>query len=416
MKEINMESMTSAGTDQLALEGLQHAGVSEEKQPGYRVCTRCVMDTSHDEIEFDEDGVCNFCRGYSIVAGMNPTPAQSQVILDQAITRIKASGAGRDYDCILGLSGGVDSSYTALKLSEWGLRTLAVQFDNGWNSELASHNIEMVCRKLGIDLFTYVVDWEEFRDLTLSFLRAGLANVEAPSDNGIMGCIYRTAVEKRIPYLVTGINHATECYHAVGEKAGHVFSYGYTAADLYHIKAVHRRFGKAPLKTFPGMGLYQRLWIEKTRLKRFDPLNFIPYNKETAIRELEEKTGWRPYPGKHSESIITRFHQAYILPRKFRKDKRQLHLSNLIWSEQLNREDALRELEQPLCQPDLLAQDKEFVLKKLRISDLDLEDIMSEEPRNYTDYPNLHWLYSRNALFFKLGGKLWHWGKRRRLS
>jgi hypothetical protein len=286
----------------------------------------------------------------------------------------------------------VDSSYLALKLVEWGLRPLAVQFDNGWNTELANHNIEMVCRKLNVDLYTYVVNWPEFRDLQLAFLKAGLANVEAPSDHGIFACIYRVAIQKRIPYLVTGVNFVTECSNPLGEKARSVFTHGYYYGDLYHLKAIHRQFGKIKLHTFPTLGIFRRIWIEKFRLKCFAPLNYLAYDKNAAILELQAKLGWRPYPGKHFESVITRFHQSYILPRKFGVDKRRLHLSNLIWSGQLTRAAALHELETPNCPPELLRQDKEFFMKKLGLAEPEFEEIMSAPPVSYDQYPNMLWV------------------------
>lgn len=357
--------------------------------PGYRTCMRCVMDTTHLEIEFDADGICNYCHGYEQIKRRQPPAAERQAVLERSLAAIKASGAGRDHDCILGISGGVDSSYLALKCKDWGLRPLLVQFDNGWNSELANHNIQAICERLGFELYTYVVDWREFRDLQLSFIRAGVANIEAPSDHGIFTCIYRTAVRQRIRWLITGVNHATEACNPLGERARRVFSYGYGYGDLHHLKAIQGRFGSRPLRTFPKMGVVSRKWIESTgRLRRFDPLNYLPYVKADAIRELQDRVGWRPYPGKHFESVITRFHQSYFLPVKFGMDKRRLHLSGLVWSGQMTRDQALRELAEPICPPDLLAQDKEFVLKKLGISAADLDQLMGEPPKSYEDYPN----------------------------
>jgi N-acetyl sugar amidotransferase len=305
---------------------------------------------------------------------------------------MRRRGRGRDYDCILGLSGGVDSSYVALKLAEWKLRPLAVQFDNGWNTELATRNIQSICSRLKIDLYTQVVNWPEFRGLQLAFFKAGLANLEAPSDHGIFAAIYRTAVQKRIPYLVTGVNYATEYANPLTSAPRCIFSHGYYYGDLFHLKAVHRRFGSRKLKTFPTLGVMRRLWIETFRLKRFDPLNLMDYDKTAAIRELQEKVDWRPYPGKHFESVITRFHQAYILPRKFGVDKRRLHLSNLIWSGQLTRAEALAELSLPACSDELLRQDRDFFIKKLEISEAEFETIMAAPPISYDHYPHMLWL------------------------
>lgn len=368
----------------------------------YQVCTRCVMDSSFAEIEFDAQGVCNCCHGYDQVAAAQPPPAVARQILERTIQAMKEAGRGRDYDCVLGLSGGVDSSFLAWKLREWGLRPLAVQFDNGWNTELAVKNVENICRKLNIDLFTYVVDWNEFRDLQLAFLKAGVANVEAPSDHGIFACIYQTALQKNIRYLVSGVNYVTETFNPLGVCANNLYRSGYMYSDLVHLQALHRRFGTVPLKTFPRMGFFRKLWLEQThRILRFDPLNFISYNKAEAIALLQRELGWRPYEGKHGESVITRFHQAYILPTKFKFDKRRLHLSGLIWSGQLSCADALRELEKPPMPPALLRQDKEFVVKKFNIKESEFDAIMAAPPHSYDEYPNINWLFQSWSKYAK---------------
>lgn len=368
--------------------------------PGYQVCTACVMDTTHVEIDFDEQGVCNFCRGYiqHISSVRQPTEKLARQLEDK-LERIRAAGRGRDYDCVLGVSGGVDSSYLAIKCKDWNLRPLLVQFDNGWNTELANHNIQRICEAVGFDLYTYVVDWSEFCDLQLSFLRAGVANFEAPSDHGIFACIYRTAREKGIRYVLSGVNNATEASAPLpNERVGSRYSYGYRYGDLVQLKGIHRRFGTRKLKTFPQMGFVQREWLERSGLiRRFDPLNYMPYVKQQAIHELEGKIGWRPYQGKHFESVVTRFHQSYILPVKFGLDKRRLHLSGLIWSEQLSRNEALRELAEPPCPQAILAQDREFFTKKLKLTPADFDQLMAAPAHDYTDYPNIDYLYRSYA-------------------
>jgi N-acetyl sugar amidotransferase len=360
---------------------------------GYRICPVCIMDTSYREIAFDASGRCNFCLGYQAADQARPSPEKAARILAESLQEIRRRGASRDYDCVLGLSGGVDSSFLACQLKEWGLRPLAVQFDNGWNTELATHNIRTVCKSLDIDLFTYVVDWNEFRDLQRAFLLAGVANVEAPSDHGIFACIYRTAREKGIPYVVSGVNHVTEYARPLDEKANAMLSTGHRYDDLVQLNAIHRRFGHVPLKTFPRMGLMRRLWLERTgRIRRFDPLNYMPYNKKEALDRLVRELGWRPYEGKHHESVITRFHQCYILPVKFGIDKRRMHLSNLIWCGQLSRDEALAEIARPPCSPDTLRNDKTFVCKKLGFTEPEFDRIMGEPPRWYSEYPYSRWL------------------------
>jgi N-acetyl sugar amidotransferase len=377
---------------------VQEALSASRRSPGYRECVRCIMDTTHAEIEFDTDGVCNFCRGYQQnVAARALAPEIAELRLNAALEQIRTKGRGRDYDCILGVSGGVDSSYLALKCKDWGLRPLLVQFDNGWNTELANNNIQALCESLGFDLHTYVVDWPEFRDLQTAFLRAGVANVEAPSDHGIFACIYRTALEKNIAYLLSGVNSATESNCPTGEKARTIFSYGYRYDDLVHLRALHRRFGSRPLKTFPTLGYWRRYWLERSgTVKRFDPLNYMPYIKAEAIYELQSRTKWRPYPGKHFESVITRFHQSYILPVKFGLDKRRLHLSGLIWSGQIGRKDAILDIGGPPCPAELLRQDFAYVSKKLNLPSGELLRLMSDPANVYSDYPNRLKLYQKH--------------------
>jgi N-acetyl sugar amidotransferase len=378
-------------------------------EPGYRVCRRCVMDTTMVEIEFDADGVCNFCRGYDQQVRWSEIPEVEKARkLAATLGEMKRDGEGRPYDCVLGLSGGVDSSYLALKCKDWGVRPLLVQFDNGWNTELANHNIQVICEKLGFDLFTYVVDWPEFRDLQLSFLKAGVANVEAPSDHGIFACIYKTARQHRIRWLLSGVNSATEACCPIGGKSKSHFSYGYRYSDLRHLRALQRRFGTRALKTFPTMGFLERIWLERRYLRRCDPLNLIHFDKKAAIVELEQRIGWRRYEGKHFESVITRFHQSYILPRKFGLDKRRLHVSGLIWSGQISRSDAIREIEQPPCPPDLVEKDRQFFMKKLGLGKADFEALMQAQAKTYRDYPHMNWVFSNFPRFTAALRKVMH--------
>ncbi len=375
--------------------------VSATTAIGARMCVRCVMDTTNPDIRFDENGVCNFCHAYETAAKATLLPEpEAHRKLEQTVREIKIAGQGKEYDCILGLSGGVDSSYLACKLKELGLRALAVQFDNGWNSELAVKNIELLCNKLAMDLYTYVVDWEEFRDLQLAFLRASVANVEAPSDHGIFAALYRVAAERGIRYIINGNNVVTEQIS--------VRAYGYNFYDLKQINGIHKRFGKVKLKTYPRMGFFKKLYYERVDgIKSISLLNYMPYVKSEAMAFLEREFGWRYYGGKHHESIITRFHQSYILPTKFGLDKRQAHLSNLIYSGQMTREDALEELSRPPCAPTLIEEDREYVAKKLGLTDDEFDRIMTEPPKSYKDYPNDEWLYTLYGTLLQRRQWLW---------
>lgn len=376
---------------------------------GYRVCKRCVMDTTHVEIDFNEDGVCNFCRGFdTLIADRRPSDKELASRLEKYIDLIKSAGVGRSHDCVLGVSGGVDSSYLALKCKDWGLRPLLVQFDNGWNTELATHNIEKLCDRLGFDLYTHVVDWREFSSLQLAFLKAGVANLEIPSDHGIFACIYQTARSQGIRWLLSGVNQSTEACVPLGKNGPkRLSSYGYRYSDLVHLKAVHKKFHGKKFETFPTMGFVAREWLERTgKICRFDPLNYINYVKCDAVATLQRDIGWKPYPGKHFESIVTRFHQSYILPVKFGVDKRKLHLSGLIWSGQHTREAAIAELSAPPCSAELLAHDREFFIKKLGLSDAEFCAIMAEQSKSSLDYPNIDWVYTLNMKLYATAAKI----------
>lgn len=363
----------------------------------YQICSRCVMDTSDPNITFDTLGVCNHCREYEQVAKPIVDRAEAGLAepeLLRTVEKIKAAGRGKDYDCLIGLSGGVDSTYVALKVKELGLRPLAVHFDSGWNSELAVSNIENIVKRLDIDLFTFVCDWDEMRDLQLAFFKAGVANCDTPTDHAFLAVLYRVASQHGIRHIVTGTNLATE---AILPSA-----WGYSPADLTHLRDIHRRFGSVKLKTYPTLGFFQRYFyypiIRGLRTVRI--LNLMPYNKAEVKKTITEKLGWRDYGGKHYESIFTRFFQAYYLPAKFGYDKRRAHLSSLIVSGQLTREEALAELALPTYPADLLATDKEFVAKKIGLTVDEFEHIVKTAPHPYSDYATEEWLYKIKSFFW----------------
>lgn len=365
----------------------------------YQICTRCVMDTSDPHITFDADGVCNHCRQYDTLAKPIVDRADSgasQSELERVVESIRAAGRGKDYDCVIGLSGGVDSSYVALKVMEFGLRPLAVHFDSGWNSELAVNNIENIVKRLGIDLDTFVADWEEMSDLQRSFFEAGVANCDTPTDHAFLAVLYATAARHGIRHIVTGTNFATEFILPS--------AWGYSPADVTHLRAIHKRFGKRPLVHYPTLGFFSRYFyyplIRRIRTVRI--LNLMPYNKAAVKEEIKSKLGWRDYGGKHYESVFTRFFQAYYLPVKFGYDKRRAHLSSLIVSQQMTREEALHELDLPTYPAERLAEDKEFVAKKIGLSVSEFEKIMSEPPHHYSEYPTEEWLYRIKDLMWGL--------------
>ncbi len=341
------------------------------------------MDTVCDpSISFDDQGLCSHCiRHDQLLATRVLRGAAGEQALAAVVERMKAAGRGKEYDCIIGVSGGVDSTYVAYVVKRLGLRPLAVHFDNGWNSELAVSNIEKVLKRLNIDLFTYVVDWEEFRDLQLSFLKASTPDGEIPTDHGIFALLWTEAARRGIRYIISGMNFATE--------AASVPDWSYGHSDWKYISAVHRRFGSVRLRTYPHFSLTDLGWINVVRgIRTVSILNYMDYRKADAMRILQDELGWVYYGGKHYESIYTRFWQGYVLPRKFGIDKRYGHFSDLINAAQMQRQAALEEIKTEPYPAQLAAQDRSYVSKKLGLSAGDFDALMALPRRTFRDYPN----------------------------
>lgn len=348
-----------------------------------QVCTRCVMDTSDPDIAFDDAGVCNHCRHFDDVTRQGWHPgAEGRARLEAAAERIKASSKGKEYDCILGLSGGVDSSYMALKIAELGLRPLVVHVDAGWNSETAVSNIERVVNHCGFELHTHVMDWEEMRDLQVAYLRAGVANQDVPQDHAFFANLYHFAIKNGIKTVLSGGNIATE---AVFPEAWHG-----SAMDAINLRAIHRRWGDGKLKLYRTISFFEYyvLYPIVLKMRVLRPLNLMPYSREDALAELQATCGFRSYGRKHGESLFTRFFQNYYLPKKFGYDKRRPHFSSMILSGQLTRDEALSQLQVPLYDEAELELDKDFFCKKLGIAREAFERLMGQPNGHYTDYPN----------------------------
>jgi N-acetyl sugar amidotransferase len=350
----------------------------------YQICIHCVMDSSDPEIAFDESGVCHHCRGYAADEKRLPrNRPNAPQLLAELIESIRRRGEGRRYDCLIGLSGGVDSSYVAWYVKrELNLRPLALHLDNGWNSELATDNIERIVTALDIDLVTKVLDWEEFRSLQLAFLKASTPDSEIPTDHAIRAALFSTAGRERIPTIIAGSNFTTERIAPRAWSQGH--------GDWIYIKSLNRLFGSiAPLRSYPhttrAQALYRRWFSGLNRVKLLD---FLPFDKAKAQTILQQHLGWREYGGKHHESVYTKFFQAYLLPTKFGIDKRRAHLSNLICAGQVTRDDALRQLQSPPMLPDEAVELRSFVAKKLAISTAELDAIVALPVKSYADYPN----------------------------
>jgi aminotransferase len=346
------------------------------------------MDTTDSTITFDENGVCNHCRTFTETTTKSWFPnAEGEKKLAEIYDKIKHENRHKPYDCILGLSGGVDSSYLALKLHESGMRPLVVHVDGGWNSELAVQNIEHIVQYCGWDLHTIVIDWEEMRDLQLAYLKSGIANQDVPQDHAYFASLYHFATKHNIHTIMSGGNIATE---GIFPSSWH-----WSAMDAINLKAIHQKFGTKKLKKYKTIGFYQLYFYYPfiKRMKTFRPLDFCHYDKIQALQELKEKVNYKEYPRKHGESIFTKFFQNYYLPNKFGFDKRKPHLSSLIVSGQMSREDALQELSSPLYHPQELEEDKEYIAKKLGVTTQEFEEILQLPSHSYADFPNMQKQY-----------------------
>ena len=292
---------------------------------------------------------------------------------------IKRAGHGRKYDCVLGLSGGVDSSYMAWLAKEWGLRPLVLHFDNGWNDELAVANIETIVRKLGFGLETFVMNWPEFRDLQRSYFKASVLDLDIPTDHMIFGALHKIADENDIKFILSGNNFATEWLLPP--------AWYYSKFDLANLEAIHAKFGEVPLKQLPKLGVWQQLYYRRVKqIEDVKILDLVPYSKTAAKQFLIDQFGWQDYGGKHYEQVFTRFYQGTILPRRYGIDKRKAHLSNLILNGEITRDEALADLQQPTDDPARAASDKRYVAKKLGWSDEEFEAILALPPVAHETY------------------------------
>jgi N-acetyl sugar amidotransferase len=349
------------------------------------------MDTSDPEILFDEEGVCNHCRTFDNEISKRWFPNDlGEQLLKGIIEKIKKDGLGNEYDCILGLSGGVDSSYLALKVKDFGLRPLVVHVDAGWNSELAVYNIEQIVKYCNYDLHTHVMDWEEIKDLQLAYFKSGVSNQDVPQDHAFFSSMYHFAVQNKIRYIISGGNIATESILPA--------SWLHSAMDSVNLRAIHKKFGKRPLRQFKTISTlqYYIFYPFIYKMKTIRPLNFMEYNKKEALEYLKNTIGYKEYGRKHGESIFTKFYQNYYLPVKYGYDKRRPHLSSLILSGQISREEALSELSKSLYDPHELKEDLEYVAKKLNISVDEFNKIIHGQNHNYDEYKN--WDVSYNFL------------------
>jgi N-acetyl sugar amidotransferase len=347
----------------------------------YKQCSMSVMDNIADpDITFDEKGVCNYYYEYIAAEKANCLVGdEGKAVLDKIATRIKADSAGKQYDCIVGLSGGADSTYLALLAKQMGLKPLLVHFDYGWNSELAVINIQNASQKLGFDLYTYVMDWEEFKSLQRSYFKASVLDLDVPADHMIFGALFKIAKKFKVKYLLSGNNVWTEQTLPP--------TWNYNKFDLVNLKDIHYSHSNTKLLKLPKLGLYQYMYYQLVlKIESIQLLNLVEYNKEKIKKIITEQLDWRDYGGKHHESIFTRFYQGYILPNKWHIDKRKAHLSNLIFAGQITKEQALAELAEPPYDVTLQEQDFEYVAKKLDFTTEEFSNILKLPNQEHTRY------------------------------
>jgi N-acetyl sugar amidotransferase len=352
------------------------------KENSYRQCNRCVMDSTDSEITFDEKGYCNHCNEFfDKIAKRVYQGESSDKKLLQLVENMKIHGRNKNYDCLIGISGGIDSCYAAYIVKTLGLKALIVHLDNGWNSEISVTNIKNVANKLRFDYQSYVLDWDEFRDLQVAFLKASVPEAETPTDIAIPASLHNIAAKYGIKYIISGGNFATE---GILPKSWH-----YNAKDVKYLKFIHKKFGEKKLKTFPTFGYLKEMYYKYVLgMKMIYLLNYVPYSKKEAMKTLENELGWKYYGGKHYESIYTGFLQSYILPVKFAIDYRRATFSTQICMGEISREEAMAELINKPYDPIKAEEEKEYVCKKLGLSISEFEEIMNLSPKTYKDYPN----------------------------
>jgi N-acetyl sugar amidotransferase len=359
------------------------------------------MDTTDEKIVFDARGYCDHCSNYykNILPTWH-TDDRGERALRQIVERIKEAGRGKDFDCIIGMSGGIDSSYlTYLAKEQLGLRPLVFHVDAGWNSQIAVNNIERLIDGLGLDLYTEVIDWEEMRDLQLAFFKAGVPHIDAPQDHAFFATMYAFAERHDVKHILTGGNLSTECIR-------NPIEWMYYQSDSIQLRDIHSKFGTRPLVKYPLTTILRHKvylrYVKKIRV--VTPLNYVPYLKQDAMRLLQERFGWQPYPQKHFESRFTRFYESYWLPRKFGYDTRKVQYSSLILTGQMTRDEALDRLALPAYDEATIAQDFEYVATKLGISVQELQGYMDAPNKSFRDYRSQESIYMVGAKFMRLLG------------
>jgi N-acetyl sugar amidotransferase len=366
-----------------------------------KTCTNCVMDTTDSAILFDEDGVCDHCNTFFSHTLPNwHVDERGAQALKAMVARIRSEGEGKDFDCIIGMSGGIDSSYLLyLAKEKLGLHPLVFHVDAGWNSQEAVNNIEKLVDGLGLDLYTEVVDWEEMKDLQLAFLKSGVSHIDSPQDNAFFATMYKFAQQHNVKYILTGGNLSTECVRNPVE-------WMYYQSDARQIKDIYRQFGTRELVNYPFTSILRhKIYLPYVKgIKVIRPLDYVPYIKQNAMKLLIDKFGWQPYPQKHFESVFTRFYESYWLPKRFGYDVRRVQYSSLILTGQMTRDEALEKLKQSPYDESTINYDLEYVANKLGITVDELNSYLVLPKRTYRDYKSQRQIYEWGAKTMKILG------------
>lgn len=367
----------------------------------YRICSNCVMDTTDTKIVFDETGVCDHCTNfYRNILPHWHTDERGARVLSKLVDSIRRRGEGKDFDCIIGVSGGIDSSYlTYVAKEKLGLRPLVFHVDAGWNSQIAVNNIEKLVDKLGLDLYTEVIDWEEMRDLQLAFFKSGVPHIDTPQDHAFFATMYKFAEQHDVKYILTGSNLSTECVR-------NPIEWMYYQSDSIQVRDIHEKFGTRPLVTFPTTTILKhKVYLPYVKgIRVVTPLNYVPYVKAEAMELLMDRFGWQPYPQKHFESRFTKFYESYWLPKKFGYDTRRVQFSSLILTGQMTRQEALQRLATPPYDEATIRQEFEYVAMKLGISADELQSYMDAPNKSYRDYRSQQQIYAVGARVMRLFG------------
>lgn len=367
----------------------------------YKICKNCVMDTTDSNIIFDEQGICDHCNTFkSKIEPFWQTNENGKLQLEEIVSNIKKESKGKDFDCLMGMSGGIDSSFLLYKMvNEFGLRPLVFHVDAGWNSQIAVNNIERLVDGLGLDLYTEVINWEEMKDLQLSFFKSGVPHIDVPQDHAFFATMYKFADKYKIKTILTGGNYSTECVR-------NPLEWMYYQSDSIQLRHIHKIYGTGNLKDYPVTNiLWHKIWLPYIKgIKLVRPLDFIPYNKDEAMQLLVEKFGYQKYPQKHFESRFTRFYEGFWLPQRFGYDTRKVQYSSLILTNQMTREEALDSLKTPPYSQDQVNEDFEYVSNKLGITKEELWGYFNAPQKTFRDYKSQRGIYYVGAKILKLIG------------